>query len=100
MNDLPAGQITIGDLYKVLVDLQGTMSKLAAHIERIDGRNQAADALHADHEARIRVMEGAIPTNLEGRITGLERMAWKMVGAFGAINAAAVLVEWLIWAKK
>lgn len=57
MSELQTGGVTVGDLYRVLVDMQGTMSRLTAHIERIDGRNTTADQLHSDHEARLRVLE-------------------------------------------
>lgn len=113
MPELPSSQITIADLYRVLVGLQDTMSKLAGHIERIDGRNEAADRLHADHEGRMRAIEqvsaqtAATATQLvkdgadkEVRVRSLEKFRWQIAGALIAINALAVVIEWLIWSKK
>lgn len=110
---LPSTQITIADLYRVLVGLQDTMSKLAAHIERIDGRNETADRIHADHESRIRMAEqlaAQTATNTtqlvkdggdqEGRMRALEKFRWQIAGALIVLNALAVVVEWLIWSKK
>ena len=41
----------------------------------------------------------AVPDALEARVSALEKLAWKLVGGFAAVNALAVLVEWLLWAK-
>lgn len=57
MNELAPGAVTTADLYRVLVDMQGSMAKLAGHLERVDSRNEAADKLHTDHEARLRILE-------------------------------------------
>jgi hypothetical protein len=42
--------VTMKDIYREVVRLVG-------HMQGIDTRNAAADAIHADHEARLRMLE-------------------------------------------
>jgi hypothetical protein len=72
--DLAPGQVTTADLYRELVGLRGDLSKIAVQLEHVDTVNQAADHIHSDHEARIRVLEAA---------------RWKLVGACCVVSAAA-----------
>lgn len=100
MSDLPPGSVTLSDLYAAINALRGEIAIALARLGVIESRNGDADSIHGDHEARLRVLERAVPAGLETRITALERMAWKLVGAFATVNALAVIVEWLIWSKK
>ena len=65
VTELQAGQVTLADLFRVLSAIQGDLSKMATRLEVIDSRNKSADAIHADHETRIR---------------GLEAYRWKLAG--------------------
>ena len=98
--ELPGAQVTTGDVYKEIVGLRADVVKALTRLEVVESRNRDADGLHHDHETRLRSLESAVPAGLETRIAALEKMAWKLVGAFAAVNAAAVLVEWLIAVKK
>jgi hypothetical protein len=97
---MPSGQVTIGDLYRELVGMRGDLTRSLSKLEVIESRNSDADRLHSDHEARIRSIEGAVPSGLEGRVMSLEKFRWQVVGALVTINGLAVVVEWLMWSKK
>lgn len=57
MAELPAGTVTIADLYRELVGMRTDIGKALIKIEVLDIRNTDADRLHADHEARLRALE-------------------------------------------
>lgn len=56
---MPGGQVTLADLFRVLSAIQSDMSKMATRLEVIDTRNKSADEIHRDHEARLRILETA-----------------------------------------
>ena len=33
-------------------------------------------------------------------MNALERLAWKLIGAFAAVNALAVIIEWAVLNRK
>ena len=94
-------EITLRDVYESVTAIAAQLSKFAGHLENVDARLDSAQAQRNDHETRLRVMEAkpAVPDSLEARVSALEKLAWKLVGGFAAVNALAVLVEWLLWAK-
>jgi len=57
MTDLVAGAVTIGDLYRELVGMRSDLSRVLAHQEATDLINSGAERIHADHEARLRMLE-------------------------------------------
>lgn len=57
MTPLPDGSITIKDLFNELHGLRSDLTRVLTHMERVDTRNEVADTLHADHEARLRMLE-------------------------------------------
>lgn len=57
MSDLIPGAVTIGDLYRELVGMRSDLSRVLAHQEATDLINRGADQIHADHEARLRMLE-------------------------------------------
>ena len=57
MSDLVAGSVTIGDLYRELVGMRSDLSRVLAHQEATDLINTGAERIHADHEARLRMLE-------------------------------------------
>ena len=81
-------EITLRDVYEQqlhtgeqVARLRGEVGALTARVdERLDNGQRKMD----DHEKRIRA---------------LEKLAWKLIGAFAAVNAVAVLAEWLLWAR-
>lgn len=97
-------EITLRDVYNAQQRTAEQLTSLTAQVTqlttRIDERLDSGQRRMDDHETRLRGLEHAVPPDMTARVTALEKMAWKLVGAFGAINALAVLVEWLIWAKK
>lgn len=113
MSELPAAQVTIGDLYRELVGMRTDVAKVLTRMERIDERNHQADQLHTDHEGRIRTAEHEIgkagsavesltakAADTEGRMRSLEKFRWQVIGALITINALAVIIEWLIWSPR
>ena len=71
---LPAGTVTVADLYREMVGMRADVVKALTRIEVLDARNTDADHLHADHEARLRL---------------LETFKWKMIGGMLAIGAVS-----------
>lgn len=57
MTDLAPGAVTIADLYREMVGMRADVIKALTRIEVLDTRNTSADAIHADVEARLRVLE-------------------------------------------
>lgn len=97
------GNIGLADVYRVLMDLQSTMTKVVTHMERIDVRNEYADKLHADIEARLRVIEATHPGDhapalekLGGRIDQLERFRYTLAGGLALLALVmSALGAWL-----
>jgi hypothetical protein len=42
---------------KAISDLNATLGQILGHLETVDNRNRAADALHVDFETRLRALE-------------------------------------------
>ena len=51
------GRITNSDIYRQQLAMDTDLRALAVKLAVLDVRNQGADTLHADHEARLRVLE-------------------------------------------
>lgn len=82
-------EITLRDIYDAgqaalvrLDSLEGAMTQMK---DTVDIQLGAGQRKMDDHETRIR---------------SLEKLAGKLIGAFAAINALAVVAEWLLWAHK
>jgi hypothetical protein len=78
-------EITLITIYDRLAAVD---NKLDSHIARVDERLDHGSRQIADHEARLRTVEAALPPGLEGRISALERFRW---GAAGAAALAGAL---------
>ena len=100
MPEISGSSVTISDLYHELVALRTDVAAALSKMERTSERAAGAERAQADHEARLRTLENAIPSSLEVRIMTLEKFRWQVLGALVAINGLGVLVEWLIWAPK
>ena len=93
-------EITLRDVYDQQLrtgdqvsQMRGDLSTLTATVDaRFDTGSRKLD----DHEGRLRTLEAAVPERLELRVTALERLAWKLIGAFAAINLCAVVAEWYL----
>lgn len=77
-DQLPAGQVTIADLYRELAGLRTDIGKALTSLEVINARNVAADRTDNDHEARIR---------------GLEAFRWKLAGIALCISVISGLLS-------
>jgi len=95
-------EITLRDVYDRVTQIGDQLGKFAGHLEMVDARLESGQARMADYEARLRVLEARplVPEPLETRVTSLEKLAWKLVGAFGAVNAIAVAAEWILFVHK
>lgn len=76
MNELPAGTVTIGDLYRELVGMRSDVVKALTRIEIIDSQNNATAGDITDHENRLR---------------GLEAFKWKLTGIALAVGVISGL---------
>jgi hypothetical protein len=100
IGEIPASSVTVADLYHELVGMRADLATMLTKMERVDERGMTAERIQSDHETRMRALETALPSSLEGRIMALEKFRWQIAGALLAINAMAVLIEWLIWSPK
>ena len=65
-----------------LKDVYTEVVRLVGHMEGIDQRNKAADLIHQDHEARLRMLERwryALPTSI---MVGLSSISIALVALF------------------
>jgi len=81
MAELPAGQVTVADLYREMVEVRGEIVKLVTGFSLAEERHVANREIHHDHERRIRA---------------LERGWWKVSGAAAVISVIVSLVTALI----
>lgn len=97
-------EITLRDVYDAQQRTAEQLSGLAAQVTlltgRIDERLDSGQRKMDDHETRLRDLEHAVPPDVAARLSALERLAWKLIGAFAAVNALAVALEWLLWTHK
>jgi phage shock protein A len=95
-------EITIRDVYQRVTEIGQQLGKFAGHLESVDTRLEAGQSKMADHETRLRTLEArpTVPETVDARLTALEKLAWKLVGAFAAVNAIAVAAEWFLFAHK
>lgn len=98
MSEMVPGTVTLADLFRVMSAMQSDVARVAMRLEVIDTRNKNADDINHDHEQRLRVLEAApeVPDGLETRVRALEKLAWKLIGAFAVVNALAVVAE-ILW---
>lgn len=97
------GAITNRDLYEAqrateqqLGGLALQVATLVAELRGVGQRMDSGTRRFDDIETRVRLLEAAVPDRLELRVTTLERLAWKLIGAFAAVNVAAVIAEYLL----
>lgn len=90
---IPAGNITAADLLGEVGaarrDIQAVMTK----VEVMDARHTVTSAAVADHELRLRVVEGLVPSDLPSRIRALERWQWKAIGALAVVAIIVGIVS-------
>lgn len=78
MTELAPAAVTTADLYRELVGMRTDVTKALTRIEVIDSRNTDADKIHADFEARLRM---------------LEAFRWKLTGVVLFVSMAAGVVS-------
>jgi len=100
MGEIPASGVTVADLYHEMVGLRADVTAALTKMERSNERGASAERVQLDHEARMRVLENAVPSSLEVRIMALEKFRWQIAGALVAIQVLAVLVEYFLWSAK
>ena len=81
MSEIQAGQVTVADLYKEVVQVRQDIGTVAIGVRLAEERHVTNTAVHEDHERRLRA---------------LERAWWKLAGAAAVISAlVSLLVTWL-----
>jgi len=81
MAELPAGQVTVADLYREMVEVRNQIGNLVTGFTLAEERHKNDQEVHRDHERRIR---------------GLERGWWKISGAAAAISVIVSLLTALL----
>lgn len=85
MTDLPAGIVTVADLYRELVGMRGDIGAAMVKIEVINTRDQDAARVDADHEARLRTLE-----RFRYTLLGASTLVGLAAGALSALAAALI----------
>jgi len=98
--EIPASNVTVADLYHEIAGLRADVTAALTRMERSDERGASFERVQSDHETRLRTLETAVPSSLEGRMMALEKFRWQVAGALIVINALSILVEWALWAPK
>ena len=98
--EIPGSSVTVADLYHEMVGLRADVTAALTKMERSNERGAAAERVQSDHEARLRVLENAVPSSLEVRMMALEKFRWQIAGALVVLNAMAIVIEWLIFSPK
>jgi hypothetical protein len=81
VSELPPGVITVADLYREMSGMRADVGRALERLTVVEVRNSAADTIHTDHEARIRV---------------LERFRFTLMGAAMLAGSAAGVIATLI----
>ena len=80
------GALILNELTQMRRDSQAMLEKVV----RIEEKVQDV----GDHEARIRVLEQAVPDEAKVRLNTLERWKWTAAGAIGASGGSLALSVW------
>lgn len=81
MTEIPAGAVTVADLYRELTGLRGDLALALTEIRVMEAHRQSAVDTDRDHETRLRT---------------LERFKWQLMGAAVAVSAAVSgLATWI-----
>jgi hypothetical protein len=81
--DPPAVVITTKDIYDKLVDVEKSVTLMTPQAQVI-----------TDHEARMRMVEAALPEKLEDRLRSLEKWKWSVPPT--AATALIAIVQQLL----
>jgi len=81
MSELPAGQVTVADLYREMITMRNLVGEVVVGMRLAEERHANDTAIHADQEKRIRRLE----------------QGWlKVAGAAAAVSVLVSLVTaWL-----
>ena len=85
MTELPAGTVTIADLYRELVGMRSDLSAALTRIEVIDTQTKEAALVHSDHETRLRLLE-----------IGAARLAGKLAMMAGGGSVAGGWIGYIL----
>lgn len=72
--------ITTKDIYDKLIDVEKSVTLMTPQAQTV-----------TDHEARLRVVEAALPEHLEKRLLALEKWKWSIPAT--AVTAILAIVE-------
>lgn len=98
-------EITLRDVYAeqrhTTEQLTAIGTQLATFTIRVDARLDSGQTKLDDHEQRLRLIEAApkLPADHEARLRALEKFRFTLVGAVLALQACAVVVEYLLSRK-
>ena len=85
---IPSGTVTAADLYGAVEATRREVGQILTQVTVMDDRHGRVIAQVADHEARLRALEVAVPTRLADRVISLERWQWR---AGGVVATCALL---------
>lgn len=84
MAELPAGQVTVADLYRELTGMRRDLAEVITGNRLAEDRHTTNVEQHRDYERRLRF---------------LERGWWKALGAAAALSIAVSLITALVTLK-
>lgn len=87
------GEVTAATLLTAFTDLHRDVSAVLSKVEVIEAGRTADRATLADHEARLRVIQDALPPALETRLIAGEKWRWQVAAVLGVVALVAGLLS-------
>lgn len=88
---IPEGSvfITPSQMYAQQVETTAAVRRLEGKVDmlvtQLSDRDSEKDRIHADHESRLRVLEGHGTADHDKRLTDVEHRVWKAAGVIGVL---------------
>lgn len=82
-----------GDLERVLNELTVMRAESRETLVKVTMIEERVKDV-GDHEARLRVVETAVPADAKTRLTALERWKWSAMGALGMAGGSLATQIW------
>lgn len=82
---LPERPVTTWDLFSEVTGMRRDVSKVLTKVEVMSAQQALFTAQMTDVEARLRVLQGAVPDQLGPRLMAVERWQWRTAGIMATV---------------
>lgn len=89
---IPPGLVTATDVMAAVDRLSANVATVLTKVEVMEASRRADTVQLADHEARLRVVQDAMPPNLESRLLSGEKWRWQVAAVlsfFAVVSGVA-----------